>query len=663
MTTYVKVSELPASTVLADADVFIYNDDTTTSKITYASFKSAIGSYLVASNNTFTGTTTFNGNVTFGSVTITGLVPSDFGLGNVSNTSDANKPISTATQSALDVKAPLAGPIFTGVPVAPTAAAGTNTTQIATTAFVTSAITADNVTDALLASPALTGTPTAPTASAGTNTTQVATTEFVLAEIASDNSTDALLASPALTGTPTAPTATAGTNTTQVATTAFVSAALTADNSTETLDEVATRGATTDVDLSVGDLFTVRGDGSSQDGRIKLNCSQNSHGVTIQAPPHSASATYTLTLPTTDGAAGEFLTSDGSGVLSWTGVSSVLASAALTGTPTAPTAGAGTNTTQVATTAFVTAAITADNATDLILGTSSIDALGDVDTTTAAPSSGDFLKFDGSNFVPGLPDAPTTFELSGTTLRNVTGGHLIGLRNAAAATTISLDSETGAAEFAGNATASQFHAAGTNHLVLKAATGNDFKVHLAGEETLQVTRHTGTGNTVMVAGGGTKEFTFNSPIDATAGLEISGTAITATADELNYVDGVTSNVQTQLDARAALDSPTFTTKIESPEFHSAGSHLKFKAATNDIIFYPNNTETLQITRSGTDCRFTSNGGTGTFKFNQDVTQRPGSSVTPSANGDLSVEATNDTTLTFKFKGSDGVVRSGTITLS
>ena len=139
--------------------------------------------------------------------------------------------------------------------------------------------------------------------------------------------------------------------------------------------------------------------------------------------------------------------------------------------------------------------------------------------------------------------------------------------------------------------------------------------------------------------------------------------VTATAAELNHVAGVTSAVQTQIDAKSSIDSPTFTTKIESPEFHSAGSHLKFKAATNDIIFYPNNTETLQITRSGTDCRFTSNGGTGTFKFNQDVTQRPGSSVTPSANGDLSVEATNDTTLTFKLKGSDGVVRSGTITLS
>ena len=60
---------------------------------------------------------------------------SDVGLGNVDNTSDANKPISTATQTALDLKAPLGSPALTGTPTAPTASAGTNTTQIATTAF------------------------------------------------------------------------------------------------------------------------------------------------------------------------------------------------------------------------------------------------------------------------------------------------------------------------------------------------------------------------------------------------------------------------------------------------------------------------------------------------------------------------------------------------
>ena len=212
----------------------------------------------------------------------------------------SSNPITSATQGsgggyltrkdyvdgALALKAPLASPTLTGTPKAPTAAAGTNTTQLATTAFVTSANTAllanaaplmdgtatvgtstllarqDHIhpTDtsrAPLASPALTGTPTAPTAAAGTNTTQIATTAFVTASNTAQLGTGtplmdgtaavgtstllsrqdhrhpidtsrAPLASPALTGTPTAPTAVAGTNTTQLATTAFVTTAIVA---------------------------------------------------------------------------------------------------------------------------------------------------------------------------------------------------------------------------------------------------------------------------------------------------------------------------------------------------------------------------------------------------------------------------------------------------
>jgi hypothetical protein len=68
------------------------------------------------------------------------LVKADVGLGNVDNTSDLNKIISTATQTELDLKANLVSPALTGIPTAPTAAAGTNTTQIATTAFVAGAV-------------------------------------------------------------------------------------------------------------------------------------------------------------------------------------------------------------------------------------------------------------------------------------------------------------------------------------------------------------------------------------------------------------------------------------------------------------------------------------------------------------------------------------------
>jgi hypothetical protein len=71
------------------------------------------------------------------------LVKGDVGLGNVDNTSDANKPVSTAQQTALDLKANLASPTLTGTPAAPTATVGTNTTQIATTAFVNAEIAND----------------------------------------------------------------------------------------------------------------------------------------------------------------------------------------------------------------------------------------------------------------------------------------------------------------------------------------------------------------------------------------------------------------------------------------------------------------------------------------------------------------------------------------
>jgi hypothetical protein len=83
-------------------------------------------------------------------------------------------------------KAELASPTFTGTPAAPTATVGTNTTQIATTAFVNAEIANDITGKADLASPTFTGTPAAPTASVGTDTTQIATTAFVNAEIAND---------------------------------------------------------------------------------------------------------------------------------------------------------------------------------------------------------------------------------------------------------------------------------------------------------------------------------------------------------------------------------------------------------------------------------------------------------------------------------------------
>lgn len=173
---------------------------------------------------------------------------------------------------ALALKAPLASPVLTGAPTAPTPATADSSTTLATTAFVKNqsyvgnqvvqtirdaiTITAPSenaVFDALalkatLASPALTGTPTAPTPATADTSTNIATAAFVknqsyvtnqvvqtirnavtITAPSEDAVFDALAlkatyVSPALTGIPTAPTAVATTNTIQVATTAFVKA-------------------------------------------------------------------------------------------------------------------------------------------------------------------------------------------------------------------------------------------------------------------------------------------------------------------------------------------------------------------------------------------------------------------------------------------------------
>ena len=83
--------------------------------------------------------------VTVGNGAAAGGLPlhkASVGLGNVDNTSDADKPVSTAQAAALALKAPLANPAFTGTPTAPTPTAGDNSNTVATTAFVTAAVVA-----------------------------------------------------------------------------------------------------------------------------------------------------------------------------------------------------------------------------------------------------------------------------------------------------------------------------------------------------------------------------------------------------------------------------------------------------------------------------------------------------------------------------------------
>jgi hypothetical protein len=58
----------------------------------------------------------------------------------------------------------------------------------------------------------------------------------------------------------------------------------------------------------------VTGDATNGSGQITLNCENNSHGVKIKGPPHSAAADYTLTLPNDDGTSSQVLATNGTGV-------------------------------------------------------------------------------------------------------------------------------------------------------------------------------------------------------------------------------------------------------------------------------------------------------------------------------------------------------------
>ena len=83
-------------------------------------------------------------------------------------------------------------------------------------------------------------------------------------------------------------------------------------------DDAVDRDKVNLVSTSGAPSLEAKGDGSSQDGYIQLNCSQNSHGIKLKSPPHSASQSYTLTYPSAI-VDGGFMKTDSSGNLSFAG--------------------------------------------------------------------------------------------------------------------------------------------------------------------------------------------------------------------------------------------------------------------------------------------------------------------------------------------------------
>ena len=257
--------------------------------------------------------------------TVSGITKTMVGLGSVDNTADTAKPVSTAQQTALDLKATLASPTFTGTVTTPILVV--DSIEVDTTGATSGQVLRYNGTKF---EPATESGPTGPTGPAGPATTDASLLISGILPDARLSSAIARISSPTFTGAPSAPTANVNTNTTQIATTAFVVSEI-ADN----------------VYIPVIDNLDDLGD------------------VTASSP-----------------SSGDLLKWNGTAWVNASGYA-LLASPALTGTPTAPTAAAATNTTQVATTAFVRAEVAA--LVNSAPGT--LDTLGEIATSLANNAS------------------------------------------------------------------------------------------------------------------------------------------------------------------------------------------------------------------------------------------------------------------------------------
>ena len=235
----------------------------------------------------------------------------------------------TTVTSSLATKAPLASPALTGIPVAPTATAGTITTQLATTEFVTNA---DNL-KAPLVSPALTGIPVAPTAVANTSTTQLATTAFVLGQAAISTP---LMAGIAATGTSFYYSRQDHVHASDAAKANLAGA-------------IFTGSVAVNQDILQNGTYAIRQ--TLNDLILQTDTAKDISFRTNAAVKMILKNSGNLLIGTIVDNGVDSLQVNGS-------VSATIfkGSAALTGTPTAPTAVAGTSTTQLATTAFATAA-------------------------------------------------------------------------------------------------------------------------------------------------------------------------------------------------------------------------------------------------------------------------------------------------------------------
>ena len=314
-----------------------------------------------------------------------------------------------------------------------------------------------------------------------------------------------------------------------------------------------------------GGLIDLKNDGGAV-SQIKFYCeSSNAHAQTLIGAPHSESASNTLTLPSSGG-------------------SSKLLSATSTATLTNKTLTSPKINEDVAVTSTATELNLLDGVTAT---TAELNILDGVTSTTAELNILDGVTASAAdiNLIDGITNGTVIASKAIITDSNkdITGGRNITITGELDAATLDI---SGDADIDGTLEADAITVGGTalNTVIAGVTVTNATTAAVATTVTISDNENTNEDNAIIFTSGGDIDggniglesdgtLTYNPStgtvtatifkgnIDAVDGdfdgtletdaLSIAGTTVTATAAELNHVDGVTSAIQTQLDAKAS----------------------------------------------------------------------------------------------------------------
>jgi hypothetical protein len=237
-----------------------------------------------------------------------------------------------------------------------------------------------------------------------------------------------------------------------------------------------------------------------------------------------------------------------------TGTGSVVFSnsPALTGTPTAPTAPAGTNTTQIATTSFVQASLSGSGLGDMLRAVYDSNSDGSVNSADKWNTSRTLTIGSAGKSVDGTSNVSWSLSeigVNNSTLTLATSG-------------IATGSQTWTANQGSNATFT-VNVPATNLTVTGGTTAGP-TINSSTGMSVVIPSASATASGVVTTGtqtfAGDKTFSninltnLTASLLNTTSLTFGGTSITATGVEINHLSGVTSSVQTQLNGKQASSS-------------------------------------------------------------------------------------------------------------